>query len=64
MILIGAWSSTKIPMLLFEMSALGSTFALTRLLINIPGIILIAYLLDFMSSKEQKAELYQKAEQL
>jgi len=64
MILIGAWSSTKIPMLLFEMSALGSTFALTRLLINVPGIILTAFLLESMTSKEQKADLYQKAERL
>lgn len=64
MILIGAWSSTKIPMLLFEMSSLGSTFALTRLLINVPGIILTAFLLEAMTSKEQKADLYQKAERL
>jgi uncharacterized membrane protein YraQ (UPF0718 family) len=43
MILIGAWSTTKIPMLLFEMAALGKTFALVRLAIDIPGIILIAF---------------------
>lgn len=64
MIFIGAWSTTKIPMLLFEMSALGTTFALTRLLIDIPGIIVIAYLLEAMLSKEQKDELYKRAEQL
>ena len=44
LILLGAWSTTKIPMLLFEMSTLGSKFAFTRLAVDIPGIIIIAYL--------------------
>lgn len=64
LIFIGAWSTTKIPMLLFEMSALGTTFAVTRLLIDIPGILIIAYLLEAILSNEKKAELYKKAEQL
>jgi uncharacterized membrane protein YraQ (UPF0718 family) len=63
-LLIGAWSTTKIPLLLFEISSLGTKFALTRLLVNIPGIILISFLLEALLSKEQKDELYQKAEQL
>ncbi|MBN2737934.1 MAG: permease [Spirochaetales bacterium] len=44
-IFIGAWSTTKIPMFLFEYSGLGPRFALTRLLVDIPGIIIIAFLL-------------------
>ncbi|WP_273479182.1 permease, partial [Acetivibrio straminisolvens] len=31
LIFIGAWSTTKIPMFLFEISALGARFAVTRL---------------------------------
>ena len=45
LIFIGAWSTTKIPMFLFEMASLGSRFAISRLLIDIPGIIIIAFII-------------------
>lgn len=61
LIFIGAWSTTKIPMLLFEMSALGTKFTLTRLLIDIPGIIMIAYLLGTFVSKDQINKIYKNA---
>lgn len=61
LIFIGAWSTTKIPMFLFEMAALGSRFSITRLLIDIPGIIIIAFLLSKMVSKKEVEELYDKA---
>ena len=64
LIFIGAWSTIKIPMFLFELSALGSKFAVTRLLIDIPGIIIIAYLLSTFVSKEEIKNIYQKAETL
>lgn len=46
LIFLGAWSTTKIPMFLFEISSLGIEFAFTRLAVNIPGIILIAYIVN------------------
>lgn len=64
LIFIGAWSTTKIPMFLFEMSSLGSKFAITRLLIDIPGIIIIAYILYSIVSKEEVKRLYENAENL
>jgi len=63
LIFIGAWSTTKVPMLLFEISALGARFAMTRLAIDIIGII-IAYVLYIMVSKREVKELYYKAENL
>ena len=45
-ILLGAWSTTKIPMFLFEWGSLGGWFAFTRLLINIPLIYLIAWIMS------------------
>jgi len=45
LIFIGAWSTTKIPLILFEITALGAKFAITRLLVDIPRFILIAYIL-------------------
>lgn len=64
LIFIGAWSTTKIPMFLFEVSALGSKFAITRLLINIPGIIIIAFLLEALISKKEVSVIYKNAENL
>jgi uncharacterized membrane protein YraQ (UPF0718 family) len=61
LIFIGAWSTTKIPMFLFEMASLGSRFAISRLLVDIPGIIIIAYILSKMVSKKEVEELYEKA---
>lgn len=64
LIFLGAWSTTKIPMFLFEMTSLGSQFAISRLLINIPGIIIIAFILASFASKEEINELYQNAKQM
>jgi uncharacterized membrane protein YraQ (UPF0718 family) len=61
-IFMGAWSTTKIPLLLFEASALGPRFALIRLIIDLFGIMLIAYFTErFLSSKEKEA-IYRLAE--
>ena len=64
MIFIGAWSTTKIPMFLFEVTSLGMPFALTRFLINIPGIIIIAAILSAIVSKKEIQRIYTKAEAL
>ena len=64
LIFIGAWSTTKIPMLLFESSALGVRFALSRLAIDIVGIVLIAQALKAMLSQEEIARLYAQAEKI
>jgi uncharacterized membrane protein YraQ (UPF0718 family) len=62
LIFLGAWSTTKIPMFLFEVASLGTRFALTRMLIDIPGIIIIAYLLNALISKKEIQEIYKQAE--
>jgi len=61
LIFIGAWSTTKIPMFLFEFTSLGGAFAVTRLLIDIPGIIIIAYILSYFTSNSEIKEIYEKA---
>lgn len=62
LIFLGAWSTTKIPMLLFEGSNLGWTFTITRLIVDIPGIIIMAKLIVSVLSKEEINELYKNAE--
>lgn len=64
LIFIGAWSTTKIPMLLFEISALGARFAIARLLVDIPGIILISYVLSSLMKAEEVSQIYENAELL
>jgi len=64
LIFIGAWSTTKIPMFMFEVASLGLKFAVTRLLINIPGIIIIAIALSAFLSKKEVESIYQNAENM
>ncbi|ADG81345.1 permease [Thermincola potens] len=64
MIFIGAWSTTKIPMFLFEISALGAKFAVTRMIVDIPGIILIGYILNKIVSDKEKEQLYEDIKEL
>lgn len=61
LIFIGAWSTTKIPMLLFEMASLGKVFALTRLIVDIPGIIIIAMLIEKIMKKDEIEKIYEEA---
>jgi len=42
LVFVGAWSISKIPMLLFEASAFGWPFALLRLALGIPVVLIIA----------------------
>ncbi|MDI3537305.1 MAG: hypothetical protein PWR12_321 [Eubacteriaceae bacterium] len=62
MIFIGAWSTTKIPMFLFEMASMGTKFAITRLFIDIPGIIIIAYILSAVMKEDEIKKIYEDAE--
>jgi uncharacterized membrane protein YraQ (UPF0718 family) len=64
MIFIGAWSTTKVPMLLFEISALGVRFALSRLAIDIAGIIVIAMAIKALLPQAEIEDLYRRAEKL
>ncbi len=61
LIFIGAWSTTKIPMFLFETSSLGLAFSLTRLLVNIPGILIISFLISKAVSKKELTQIYANA---
>lgn len=62
LIFIGAWSTTKIPLLLFEVSSMGPKFAITRLIVNLFGIMGIAYLSEKMLSEKDRQHLYENAQ--
>lgn len=61
LIMIGAWSTTKIPMLLFEASSMGVKFMTIRFILDLFGIAIIAYSTEKLLSKEEKKEIYAKA---
>lgn len=60
-IFIGAWSTTKIPMMLFEVTQLGGKFAIARFCMNVIGIIVLAVIMEKTTSKEEADAMYQAA---
>jgi uncharacterized membrane protein YraQ (UPF0718 family) len=59
-IFLFAWSTLKVPLLLFEASALGWNITLTRAAVNLPFIVLMGYLVDRLIPGHEKEELRQK----
>ena len=60
MIFIGAWSTLKIPMFLFEIQYLGLVFAVTRWILSLAAIIIIASIINFLILPTDRQEIYQK----
>jgi len=56
-IFLGAWSTMKIPMFLFEMQNLGYRFALSRYAMSFLGIFGIAFLLEWLISEKEKGNI-------
>ena len=54
---IGAWATTKLPLLLFEAANLGTSYMLMRFAFNVVGIVLIAFLLEKSMTKDEVNEL-------
>jgi uncharacterized membrane protein YraQ (UPF0718 family) len=61
LILIGAWSTTKIPMLMFELTSMGARFTVTRFVVDLAGILLIALLLERFMKDTDRDEILAKA---
>jgi len=61
LIMIGAWSTTKIPLLLFEAASMGLTFTITRFIINIFGIIGIAWISEKVLGHQELEQIQERA---
>ena len=61
LIMIGAWSTTKIPLLLFEASSMGIKFMIVRFILDVFGIAIIAFTTEKLLSKEEIGEIYNRA---
>jgi len=57
-IFMNAWCVTKISTLMFEFSSLGYKFTLARLFIDIPGVIIMGHLVQFLMPKDELDRLY------
>lgn len=57
-IFMNTWCLTKISTLLFEFSALGIKFTLVRLLIDIPGVLVMSYFVNLLTPKNELEKIY------
>lgn len=59
---LGIWSSTKLPILLFEIASLGLKFSLIHIAISVPAYLLIAFIIEKSVSKESLELIINKSE--
>lgn len=64
LLFLGAWSTTKLPMVLFELAAMGPLFTFTRLGLSLAGISLIAVSVNRLTGPAQIARVYENARRL
>jgi uncharacterized membrane protein YraQ (UPF0718 family) len=57
-IFMNAWCVTKIPTVMFELTSLGYEFTLVRLAVNLPGIIIMGYVVQWLLSKDELKNIY------
>ena len=57
---LGAWSTAKIPMMLFEAAQLGSKFAGIRFALNTAGIVILSFIIEKITTPQEQENLYQK----
>jgi len=61
LIMIGAWSTTKIPLLMFEAASMGLAFTVTRFTLNIFGILGIAWISEKILGHKELDEIHAHA---
>jgi uncharacterized membrane protein YraQ (UPF0718 family) len=63
-IFMSAWCVTKVPTVLFELTYLGYKFTLTRFVINLPGIIIMGYLVQALLSENDLNTIYRNSNKI
>ncbi len=64
LLFLGAWSTTKVPMILFELSAMGPLFTFTRLGLSLLGISIIAVSINKLTGRSEIAAIFENAKSL
>lgn len=57
---LGVWSSTKLPLLLFEYSALGATFTTLHVLSSVSVYLIGANIIEHILSVQEKKAIYER----
>ena len=57
-IFLGAWSTKKTPMMLFEITQLGSKFAFIRFGLNLIAMIVLAVIMEKTTTKQDAEAMY------
>lgn len=60
LLFLGAWSTMKIPMFLFEMASLGYAFAVTRWLLSLTGILIMSWIINRIMPEIEKKSIYER----
>jgi len=63
-IIVGAWASMKIPLLLFEVSSMGIKFTLIRFVMDVLGVLIIAFALEKILTDEDERQIYELAKKM
>jgi hypothetical protein len=63
-IIVGAWASMKIPLLLFEVSAMGIKFTLIRFVMDIFGVLIIAFAMEKILTDDDERQIYELARKM
>jgi uncharacterized membrane protein YraQ (UPF0718 family) len=63
-IFMGAWTTTKLTLLLFGATALGWRFMLIRFLLDIPAVLIIAYITTRTLKPHEQSLIYEQARAL
>lgn len=63
MFFLGAFSSTKLPLLLYETASLGLKFTLIHITVGITGFLVTSYMIEKMIPEESLEEIYNKAQE-
>ena len=57
---LGAWSTAKIPMMLFEVTQLGSKFAGIRFVLSMLGIVILAFIMEKTTNAQEQDALRER----
>jgi len=63
-IIVGAWASMKIPLLLFEVASMGMKFTLIRLVMDVFGVLIIAYAMEKILTRDDELHIYELAKKM
>jgi uncharacterized membrane protein YraQ (UPF0718 family) len=64
LIIVGAWATMKIPLLLFEVAAMGFKFTLIRFILDVFGVLAIAYGMEKILTDEDQRQIYELARKM